>query len=66
MPDQTDWVEMTHPGVHLDPATEPARTTREAFDAVWQPKGWTLTDTPPPARTTRPAPASSSTAKGDV
>jgi hypothetical protein len=51
-----EWVEMTHPGVHTDPDTAPARVTREAFESVWAPNGWTEIQTTPaaPATTARP------------
>lgn len=40
----TEWVEMTHPGVHdeKDKNVHPARATREAFNTVWEPRGWVL------------------------
>ena len=33
-----DWVEMSHPAVEGPNAT----ATREAFDEVWEPRGWVL------------------------
>jgi len=46
------WVEMSHPAVEGPNAT----ATREAFDEVWEPRGWVLEaeEVPAPAPVERP------------
>ncbi|QZN86880.1 hypothetical protein [Cellulomonas sp. C5510] len=43
---------INHPGL---PEAPPARTTEEAFNAIWKPKGWQIADTPQTEQTEAPA-----------
>ncbi len=61
--DLVEWVQMTHPEVHVNEDVPPATATQEAFDEVWSPRGWVLYTEAEQSTATAPAAAKSTASK---